>query len=109
MVSWDLNIDESIKMGVGFKTFLTCILFNVLLPSGDIGSDLDLMYRALTFDLGTSLELEGCKSCYHKTKNEVYYPEIGFTTNHCKTCVYDPRLVCGRFVPALLKVREYED
>ena len=67
------------------------------------------MYRSLTFDLGASLELEGCKSCYHKTKNEVYYPEIGFTTNHCKTCVYDPRLVCGRFVPALLKVREYED
>ena len=67
------------------------------------------MYRALTFDLGTSLELEGCKSCYHKTINEVYYPEIGLANDQCVTCVYDPRFLCGRFVQTLQKFREYED
>ena len=53
-------------------TFVMCILFNIILPTGDVLSDLDLMRLALTFNLGDSLELEGCKSCYYKTINEVY-------------------------------------
>ena len=71
-------------MGVGpvIATFVMCFLFNIILPTGDVGSDLNLMYLALTFDLGDSLELEGCKSCYYKTENEVYhiYIQILYST-----------------------------
>ena len=77
-------------MGVGsvIATFVMCILFNIILPTGDVGSDLNLMYLALTFNLGDTLELAGCKSCYHKTENDVYYPKENLNDNECKTCYY---------------------
>ena len=83
-----------------------CILFNIILPSGDVGSDLNLMYQTLTFDLGDSKELEGCKSCYHKTEQDVYYSEKELTSNECKTCLYDPYLNCGGYPPFLKKVKD---
>ena len=41
-------------MGVGsvITTFIMCILFNIILPTGDVWSDLNLMYLTLTFNLG---------------------------------------------------------
>lgn len=60
-------------MGVGsvIATFVMCILFNIILPTGDVGSDIYLMYQTLTFDLGESVEITGCKSCYHKSEKDV--------------------------------------
>ena len=98
-------------MGVGsvIATFVMCILFNIILPTGDVGSDLNLMYLALTFDLGDSTVLEGCKSCYYKTENEVYHPKKNLNDNDCKTCLYNPVSRCGTYIPILKKVRELED
>ena len=97
-------------MGVGsvVATFVMCILFNILLPTGDVGSDINLMYLALTFDLGDTVELEGCKSCYFKTEKEVYHPEVNLNDNECKTCLFNLDLSCGVNFPILKKKREYE-
>ena len=101
-------------MGVGsvIVTFVMCILFNVLLPSGDIGSDLKLMYLALTFNLGDSLVLEGCKLCYNKNQEDVYGSinnlEKNSSYNKCKTCQFDPRLSCGSSIPILKKMIQLE-
>ena len=66
-------------------TFSLCILFNVILPSGDQGSDMYLLYNVLTFQLGVSLELSGCRSCYTKTESEIYYPKLEIKdTDYCK-------------------------
>ena len=98
-------------MGVGsvIATFVMCILFNIILPTGDVGSDIKLMYSALTFDLGDSSELEGCKSCYYKTDNELYHPKKHLNEDECKTCLYDPLTACGAYIPILKKVRQLED
>ena len=93
-------------MGIAsvITTFIMCILFNIFLPTGDVGSDINLMYQALTFNLGDSIELLGCKSCYHKTENEVYYPDKVVSQHKCKTCLYNEGTMCG-FFPPFLKMR----
>ena len=98
-------------MGLGsvIATFVMCILFDIILPTGDVLSDLDLMRLTLTFNLGSSIELEGCKSCYYKTEKEVYHPKKNSNDNECKTCLYDPYINCGSYIPILKKVRELED
>ena len=78
-------------------TFVMCVLFNIILPTGDVGSDLNLMYQTITFNLGGSLELEGCKSCYYKTNKEVYNPKKDLLSNECKTCLYSPMGGCVGF------------
>ena len=92
-------------MGVGsvIATFVMCFLFNIILPTGDVGSDIKLMYSSLTFNLGESLQLEGCKSCYHKSEKEVYYPEEDFSDKECKTCLFNLDLSCGVNFPILKK------
>lgn len=89
-------------------TFLMCILFNIFLPTGDVGSDLNLIYQTLTFNLGDSIELSGCKSCYHKSENDVYYPQKVFPRNECKTCLYNKNHGCGVSNPTLIKRIELE-
>ena len=84
------------SLGSVISTLLICFFFNIILPTGDVGSDLNLIYQAWTFNLGDSLELEGCKSCYLKTDKEVYYQEKDLTSKECKTCIYDPLMFCGR-------------
>ena len=71
--------------------------FNVILPTLDIGTDLDLMYQALNFNLGESLELDGCELCYHRNEKELYYPITNLSKNNCNTCIYDPKVKCGTF------------
>ena len=87
------------------STFVLCILFNIILPTGDINSDLYLMYQTLTFNLGESLELEGCKSCFHKTEKDVYYPDEDLTNDDCKTCLFDRHSYCGSIRQFIKKVR----
>ena len=54
-------------------TFVTSLLFNVFLPTGDVGSDVYLMIKTILFDLGDSTELAGCRSCYGKSERDVYH------------------------------------
>ena len=67
--------------------FATCFLFNIILPTTDVGTDLDLMYQTVNFNVADSLELDGCKFCYHKNEKDVYYPTKDIEKNPCKTCV----------------------
>ena len=89
--------------------FATCILFNIILPTSDVGTDLDLMYKTVNFNIGDSLELDGCKFCYRKTEKDVYHPTKDRAKNHCKTCIYDPTAKCGRFSRIIRKVKQYQD
>ena len=89
--------------------FVTCILFNIILPTMDVGTDFDLMVQTLTFNLGDSLELEGCKSCYHKNEKDVYYPEKNLETDDCKICLFDQYLRCGRNAAVLKEIRRFQD
>ena len=89
-------------------TFAMCFIFNIFLPTGDVGSDLNLMHQALTFDLGSSLVLEGCKSCYHKTERELYHHEQENSKRECNICLYQPGLMCGQWSVTLQKIREME-
>ena len=97
-------------MGFGSvaATFVMCFLFNIFLPTSDVGSDINLMYQALTFNLGESLELSGCKSCYFKTLKDVYYPEIHLEEKKCQSLLYNPTLTCGRYLPSLNKIIEFQ-
>ena len=96
-------------MGVGsiISTFVMCILFNILLPTGDIGSDLNLMHQTLSFNLGDSIELEGCKSCYFKLENDIYNTKKDISRNECKTC-FDA-LKCGSRFPFFKNLKELNE
>ena len=89
-------------------TFVMCILLDIIIPTGDIGGDIKLMIETLTFDLGDSLEMEGCKSCYLKTEKNVYYPEIDSSDTECNTCVFNPHSQCGSDMSYLKKMREFD-
>ena len=97
-------------MGVAsvIATFVMCILFNIILPTGDVYSDINLMYLALNFDLDNGLELEGCKSCYFKTEEEVYHPKKDLKHDEWNTFLYDPFFSCGTSISMLEKLREFE-
>ena len=51
--------------------FVSSILFNVILPTGDVYSDVGLMVKTLRFDLGDTIELSGCRSCYGKDEGDL--------------------------------------
>ena len=84
-------------------TFTTSIVFFVILPSLDIGSDIYLMFTTLTF-AGNSLFLSGCRSCYFKTIDEVYNVRNG----RCTTCLFGDNLYCGQLPLVLDKLHELQ-
>ena len=97
-------------MGVGsvVLTFVMCILFNVLLPTGDIGSDMYLMRNTLMFNLGRSVELSGCKACYYKSEDDVYDLSKKFRREKRKWCLIDKSFYCGQFLSVIDKMVEWE-
>ena len=48
------------------RTFVVAIIFNMILPSGDVYSDIAMMYQTWTFRNTESLALFGCIACYGK-------------------------------------------
>lgn len=53
--------------------------------------------------------MAGCKSCYHKNENEVYYPQRVLSRHECKTCLYNTRYYeCGKYPSFLEKMIEFE-
>ena len=77
-------------MGVAsvIVSFAVCIFFNVGLNSFDVYSDITLAYNTLTFNLGESLLLTGCKVCSGKEDKDVFEVKNS-SCQHCLTQNYN--------------------
>ena len=85
-------------------SFLMCIVFNMILPSGDVYSDVALMTNTLTFKLGDSLELAGCKVCHGITEDELYSK-----TNSCDVCLTNEYYLCGGYSSILNNITQLQN
>ena len=84
-------------------SFVMCILFNVLLNSFDHYSDISLAYKSMSFDLGDSLLLTGCRLCHGKSTSDIY----DVKETKCQKCVlenYD--FQCGNDINVLNKLNK---
>ena len=94
-------------MGLGsvIVSFVTSIIFHVLLNSLDMYSDIGLAFRSLTFDLGESLLLSGCKVCYNKDDKDIYLVQ----NNSCQQCLtLNYQFECGASFDILEQLPEFE-
>ena len=87
-------------------TFVISILFNVILPTGDVYSDVGLMVNTLQFDLGNTRELAGCRVCYGKEDNDLSL-EPNHTCPHCLENIKSNS--CGESPGALNKLLELQN
>ena len=89
-------------------TFAMNIMFNIILPTVDIGSDVYLLHNTLTFNLGDSLEMAGCRACFGKTDDDVYKRLV----TSCTTCTYGDANVgstlCGQVPSVIDKLRHMQ-
>ena len=86
-------------------TFVSSIIFHVLLNSLDMYSDIGLAFRTLTFDLGGSLLLSGCKVCYSKDDKDIYLVQ----NNSCQQCLTaNYQFECGAIFDILEQLPELE-
>ena len=94
-------------MGLAFvlSTFLIAIVANVLIPSGDNYSDLALLVKSATFNLGESTLLQGCQHCYGKSEREVY----STLNTPCQQCTRNEFFACGHYKEMLKKLQELKE
>ena len=85
-------------------SFLMCIVFNLILPSGDVYSDVALMTNTLTFNLGDSFELAGCRICHGISEDELYSK-----INSCDICLTNKYYDCGRSSSILNKITQLQN
>ena len=86
------------------RIFSFTILFNMILPSGDVYSDVVLMIQTWTFQNTESLELSGCRFCYGKEEHELLPSQ-----KDCRTCITRNKYFsCGRLVSSLNKLFDIE-
>ena len=99
-------VESALKMGLGSLTvtFVTSIIFYVLLNLLDVYSDIALAFRTLTFDLGESLNLV-----------DVMFPIIKMIkiylvqNNSCQQCLTcDYQFECGASFDFLEQLPEIE-
>jgi hypothetical protein len=101
-------------MAIGgvIATFVMTIIFGIIAPTFDVSSDVKLLFDVVTFQVGNSYELAGCRSCHGLSSDEVYQPKV----ESCKQCLSSPRYKiwspstsCG-FTPHYLdKIRELKE
>ena len=94
-------------MGLGsvISSFVTSIMFHVLLNSLDMYSDIGLAFKSLTFDLGESLLLSGCKVCHNKDDKDIYM----VNNNSCQQCLtLNYQFDCGGSFDFLEQLPEFE-
>ena len=84
-------------------SFVVCLSLNVGLNTFDVYSDITLSFNTLTFNLGDSLLLSGCKSCSGKEDKEVFTVKNS-SCQHCLTENYN--LQCGNSFKILDKLNE---
>ena len=91
------------------RIFTLSIIFNVIVPSGDVYSDIMLMYQTWTFRNTESLEMSGCRACFGKTDEDLEFQ----SKNHCNTCISKKTRYaeggCGRSFKAINKLLELEN
>ena len=66
-------------------TFATSIIFNIILPTFDIGSDGILFASTMSFK-GQSLAMAGWRTCYHEANSN---SDIYSHVNSCNVCATD--------------------
>ena len=96
-------------MGFGsvIVCFVMCFYFNVFLNSFDVYSDIALAFNTLTFNLGDSLLLSGCKVCHGKEDKDVFSLK---NDRSCKQCVtQNYYFACGGSYQILEKMNEIEN
>ena len=86
------------------RIFTLSIFFNTILPTGDIYSDIFLMVQTWSFQNTDSLEMNGCRSCFGKSEEDLY-PNSNLS-NMCLTKNF--RVYCGGFVSTTNKLLEIE-
>ena len=82
------------------RIFSLTIFFNMMLPSGDVYSDVALMIQTWTFKNIESEELFGCIACYDKDEQDLVPSQ-----KDCTTCVTkNYKFLCGTYVLFLKKL-----
>ena len=64
-------------------SFAVCFAFNIVLNTFDVYSDTSLAFNTLTFNLGPSLLLSGCRVCHGKDEGDVFVHK----NKSCQQCV----------------------
>ena len=82
-------------------SFVVCLSLNVGLNSFDVYSDITLSINTLTFNLGDSLLISGCKLCSGKEDKEVFTVKNS-SCQHCLT--QNDYFQCGRSFKILEKL-----
>ena len=101
------QLSALVKMGVGtvIVSFVVCISFNIFLNSFDVYSDIALTINTLTFNLGDSILLSGCKVCHGKDEKDVFEVK----NNSCQQCLTKNYVfACGKSFQILDKIHEVE-
>ena len=86
------------------RIFTLSIIFNVIVPSGDVYSDIMLMYQTWTFRNSESLEMSGCRACFGKTDEDL----VSRSRNQCNTCITKGQC-CGKYFKVINKLLELEN
>ena len=75
-------------------SFIVCLSFNVFLNSFDVYSDILLSFNALTFDLGDSILLSGCRVCHGKDDNDIFR----YKNKSCQQCLVRSAIMSDKVV-----------
>ena len=88
------------------RIFTLTIFFNLFLPSGDVYSDVILMYQTWKFQNTDSLEMVGCRACYGKEEKDLLASRA-----NCTTCITQrtPAIRCGGYMSFINKLLEIEN
>ena len=85
--------------------FVISIVFNMMLPTSDVYSDIILMFQTWNFQNTDSLEMSGCRACYGKTEQDLYRND-----KDCGTCITENvNFYCGRYFSSINKLSEFEN
>ena len=87
------------------RIFSLTIFFNMILPSGDVYSDIALMIQTWTFQNIESKELMGCRACYGKDEQDIVPSQ-----KDCTTCITENLFfLCGGYASLLKKMSDIEN
>ena len=87
------------------RVFALTTIFNLILPSGDVYSDVILMVQTWTFQNTESMELIGCRACYGKNEEDLLPSK-----KECMSCVTrDIFYSCGNFLASMHKLLDIEN